>query len=79
MKNTLFKNDTLSLTECKDGFWLYDTIRGMNISMRAKTEQEAFIKALEYYQKRLKVVEKDYKVLNDKVSLFVSTVVDDDC
>ena len=47
--------------------------------MRAKTEQKAFIKALEYYQKRLKIVEKDYKVLNDKVSLFVSTVVDDDC
>lgn len=79
MKNTLiFKNDTLSLTECADGFWLYDTTRGMNIAMRAKTEREAFIKALEYYQKRLTTVEKDFKSLNDKVSDFVSNFVDDE-
>jgi len=34
---TVFKNETLSLVECNDGYYLYDYIIGMNISMRAKT------------------------------------------
>jgi len=79
MKNTLiFKNDTLTLTECKDGFWLYDTTRGMNLAMRAKTEQEAFIKALEYYQKRLTTVETDFKVLDSKVNAFLENIIVDE-
>lgn len=68
----VFKNDTLSLVECNDGFWLYDTVVGMNISMRAKTEQDACIEALMYYQKRLQRVNADYKELNNKVQIFVS-------
>lgn len=68
----VFKIDTLSLHECTDGYYLYDTIVGMNISMRAKTEQDAFIEALLYYQKRLIEVKKDYKSLNDKVESFLS-------
>lgn len=28
---------TLTLSECSDGFWLYDETRGMNLSMRART------------------------------------------
>jgi len=30
-------SDTLTISECKDGYWIYDKTRGMNISMRAKT------------------------------------------
>lgn len=40
--------------------------------MRAKTEQEACIEALLWYQKRLATVKVDYKELNDKVQKFVS-------
>lgn len=69
---TVFKIDTLSLVECSDGYWLYDTILGMNIVMGAKTEQDACIEALLYYQKRLVEVKKDYKILNDKVENFLS-------
>jgi len=68
----IFKIDTLSLHECTDGYYLYDYIVGMNISMRAKTEQDAYIEALLYYQKRLEQVKNDHKVLNDKVESFLS-------
>ena len=68
----VFKLDTLSLTECNDGYWLYDTVVGMNISMRAKTEQAAYIEALLYYQKRLQQVKNEYKELNNKVENFLS-------
>ena len=71
--------DTIGLTECPDGFWLYDKTRGMNLAMSAKTKDDAFIEALSYYQKRLAEVESSYKTLNEKVNLFVHQfVVDDD-
>lgn len=69
---------TLSLTECSDGFWLYDETRGMNLSMRAKTEREAFVEALEYYQERLTRVEGHYRELNKKVQDFVGLVSEED-
>lgn len=68
----VFKIDTLSLHECTDGYYLYDDVVGMNISMYAKTEQDAYIEALLYYQKRLAEVKKDYKDLFDKVAGFIS-------
>jgi hypothetical protein len=68
----VFKIDTLSLHECTDGYYLYDYVIGMNISMRAITEQEAYIEALLYYQNKLKEVKNDYKLLNDKVENFIS-------
>lgn len=68
----VFKMDTLSLHECTDGYYLYDYVIGSNISMRAKTEQDAYIEALLYYQKRLAEVKKDYKVLSEKVENFIS-------
>jgi len=68
----IFKTETLCLTECADGLYLYDTTQGMNLSMRAKSEQAAFIEALLYYQKRLTKMETDYKILNNKVNVFVS-------
>jgi hypothetical protein len=69
---TVFKIDTLSLHEYKDGYYLYDYVIGMNISMRSKTEQEALIEGLTYYQKRLKEVKLEYRKLSDKIENFVS-------
>lgn len=69
---------TLALTECTDGFWLYDETRRMNLSMRAKTATDAFVEALEYYQGRLQEVEAKYKSLSAKVDAFVEQVKDED-
>lgn len=49
----VFKIDTLSLHKCIDGYYLYNYVVGMNLSMRAKTEQDAYIEALLYYQRKL--------------------------
>jgi len=68
----------LSLSKCTDGFWLYDYTRCMNLSMRAKTAQDAFVEALEYYQERLTRVENEYKELNQKVQSFVGLFAEDD-
>lgn len=68
--------ETLTLSECKDGFWLYDYTRGMNLSMKAKTERDAFVEAITYYQKRLKAVEIDYKDLHSSVGNFISSLSD---
>lgn len=72
----VFKIETLSLVECNDGYYLYDTVVGQNITMRAKTEQDACIEALLWYQKRLQQVKSDYKELNGKVDNFLSQFVD---
>lgn len=69
---------TLSLTEAEDGFWLYDETRGMNLSMRAKTAQVAFVEALTYYQDRLGEVEKAHSALRSKVDTFVSQFIDEE-
>jgi len=74
----VFKVETLCLTECTDGFWLYDTVIGMNISMRAKTEQDACIEALLYYQKALRNSKAQYNTLNEKVENFVSQFIEPD-
>ena len=70
-------DDTLNICECVDGWWLYDTTRGMNISMRAKTDQDCFFEALKYYQGRLKEKEEELKSLKGKVSQFVYQFVDE--
>jgi hypothetical protein len=69
--------DTLAITECTDGYWLYDTTRGFNLAMRAKTEQSAFVEALSYYQNRLRDIESAYKCLDSRVQSFVSQFTDD--
>lgn len=74
----VFKIDTLSLYECTDGYYLYDYVVEMNISMRAKTEQDAYIEALLYYQRRLVEVKTDYKTLNAKVESFLCQFDRDD-
>ena len=74
----VFKIDTLSLVECSDGYYLYDTVVGMNITMRAKTEQDACIEALLWYQKSLVNAKLEYRILNDKVENFLSQFDRDD-
>jgi hypothetical protein len=70
--------ETLGLTECKDGWWLYDKTRGMNLSLRAKSPTDAFVNALSYYQKRLAEVEKNFTGLSEKVNAFVEQFVDEE-
>lgn len=62
------------------GFWLYDETRGMNLSIRAKTRQDAFVECISYYQNRLAKVEKEHRELVAKVESFVSqfTETEDD-
>lgn len=74
---SVFKSSTLSLSLGHDGYWLYDYTRGMNLSMAAKTEQEAFVEALTYYQKRLAFVEKELKETKTKIFGFISEFVSD--
>jgi hypothetical protein len=81
--DTVWKlSDTLSLCEYTDprngafGFWLYDETRGMNLSIRAKTERDAFIEALTFYQKRFGYLEGELKSLQGKVDKFVAQFVE---
>lgn len=69
---------TLTLSECTDGFWLYDETRGMNLAMYTKSERAAFVNALSYYQDRLKTIEEAYKSLNEKVDAFVAHFVEEE-
>jgi hypothetical protein len=71
-------DDTIKIAHCNDGFWLYDTTRGMNLSLRAKSEQAAMFEALKYYQRRLKEVESSYTDLQSKVDGFVSLFIEDE-
>jgi hypothetical protein len=70
----ILKTDNITLSKGIDGFWLYDKSRGMNLAMRGKTEQEAFISALNYYQKRLTKVEIEFKNLENKVNNFINSL-----
>lgn len=68
---------TLTLSQCTDGWWLYDQTRSMNLSMHAKTEREAFVEALTYYQERLLKVEKLHHDMKNKVDTFVCQFCED--
>lgn len=73
---------TLSLCEYQSGghkgFWLYDETRGMNLAMRAPSERDALVDALDYYQDRLSAVEQEYRTLKGLVDAFVSQFVEDE-
>ena len=69
---------TLHISECRDGWWLYDETQGMNLGMRAKTRDAAFVEALSYYQRRLTEVEKELAELTAKVDAFVSQFKDEE-
>tara|TARA_R110000765_G_scaffold345721_2_gene435942 strand:- start:671 stop:928 length:258 start_codon:yes stop_codon:yes gene_type:complete len=70
--------DSLTISECKDGYWLYDYTRGMNLSMRAKTETDAFVEAITYYQKMAKRTGEELKKLHKAVDVFIESVSDED-
>jgi hypothetical protein len=70
-------SDTLTISEFRDGFWLYDATRGMNLAW-AKTKDDAFVEALTYYQKRLKEVEQDHANLASKVNAFIGQFHDEE-
>ena len=75
---TIKLTDTLSLSEWKDGWWLYDKVVGMNLGMRCESPEAAFVKALTYYQERLTQVKGDLKSLSEKVEIFVAQFVLED-
>ena len=64
--------ETIGLTECTDGFWLYDKTMGMNLAMRVKTPNDAFIEAIKYYQRRFEELDKTYWSLKGRVDSFVA-------
>lgn len=74
----ILKTETLTLSQGNDGFWLYDKTRSMNLSMRAKTKDDAFIIAIEYYQKRLTEIEESYYDLKATVDGFVEQFKDEE-
>jgi hypothetical protein len=82
--NVIELSDTLTMCEYQNpksssfGFWLYDKTRGMNLAMQAKTERDAFVEALTYYQKRLAKVEYDYQELKHKVDVFVGQFTEEE-
>ena len=75
---TIKLTDTLALSECKDGWWLYDKVVGMNLGIRCKSPEDAFVEALTYYQERLTQAEGDLKSLSEKVEIFVAQFVPED-
>jgi hypothetical protein len=82
MTNKVIRNikltDTLTISELKDGYWLYDKTKGMNLSMRAKTEQDAYVDAITYYQKRCVEIGEKKKKLYDSVNNFIESLSDND-
>lgn len=70
-------SDSVAITECSDGWWLYDETRGMNLAMRAKSRDAALIDAITYYQWRLAELETEHRTLRRKVDCFVGQFVDD--
>ena len=76
---SILKTSTLELNKDNNGeYWLYDYTRKMNLSMRAKTQEDAFIDAIEYYQNRLAEVETNYYSLSKKVETFVDQFKEDE-
>ena len=66
--------ETVILVKRKDGSWLWDETRGMNLAMRAKTKQDALQEMIVYYQRRLLEVEAHLYSLSQKVETFVEQV-----
>lgn len=75
-------NTHLTLSECHpdsecrtNNWWLYDNRAygtGMNISMRARTRDEALVEAIEFWAKRAIAAEQAHAALRSTVDGFVS-------
>ena len=70
--------NTLAMSECTDGFWLWDSTREMNLGIKEKSSEEALVAAIEYYQNRLATVEGEYNSLKNKVGSFLDLFKEDD-
>jgi hypothetical protein len=77
LRSHVVLTETLALSEDHHGFWLYDKTRGMNLSMKAKSERDAFVEALTYYQRRLAEVESCLKSLSKSVEDFAAQIPKD--
>lgn len=71
-------SESITLSECTDGFWLYDKTRGMNLAMRSKSRELAFLSVIDYYQKRLLTVDSEYAILKERVDNFVGMFSSDE-
>ena len=79
-------NEHLTLSECHpdsecrvNNWWLYDDRAfgtGCNIAMRAKTKEEAFVEAIEFWAERCLEIEQKHKDLKSKVDNFVNQFVE---
>jgi len=58
------------------GFWLYDETQRMNLAVRAKSEREAFVEALNFYQTYYKQEKEQHKALKAKVDSFLIQFAD---
>ncbi len=47
----VLRTETIELCMVLEKYWLWDFTQELNLSIRAETEESAFIEALEYYQK----------------------------
>lgn len=71
----VFRLDTLVMHECTDGYYLYDKVAGINISMGAKAERDAFIAGILHYQKYHTKLSQEYKELCNKVDSVLSILI----
>ena len=68
----IFENDTIKLYKTeKQGFWLWDETRKMNLSMHAVSEQAAFVECIMYYQKRLSSIESIHFAMQSRLHAFM--------
>jgi hypothetical protein len=63
---------TLTLTNCWDGWWLYDETQGMNLAMRAPSREAALLYALQYHRERHIKYANQHAALSQKVLAFTS-------
>lgn len=69
-------SETLWLAQRGDGFWLWDDSRQMNLSVRAKTKEDAILEALRYYQDRYNKSEAKRRETDAALESFRSTIAD---
>lgn len=69
--------DTLTLSQCIDGYWIYDAQLGYNTAMHCKTEREAFISTINDYKERLIALKNTNKVLMVASKNFLESVAEE--
>lgn len=69
--------NTLALSKCTDGYWLYDQQASINTAMHCKTERDAFISTIEYYQRWVTNLQKTNRVLRKASLDFVENVAEE--